>query len=682
MNTNSESAPMAQDRSLAEAHVYALTGDSNAPIDLRLLPDPDGMTADAINERGTIADLWPLILDKQAQGYGAFITVNETNGRGRSKADIVAPRAAWADLDGPDAMQQLAAALAFDPPPSFIVRTSPAKAHVYWTLPAGRNVDQAAAINRKLRIRFNGDGNAVDTARVLRLSGTLHLKGKPHLVRCEQGPGFGPPVPLERLEGALAGVVDHGDSRTGGRRYQPGEGEQAAEYGHALEALNARSPDMDRTDEKGGWLLFGGSFVAATHGRASREQRLADFQAWNTAYGATNDPAANARTFADFERNGTDGDWRTLAELSGDMTAIGRYWFETPRKPLADPGPMPVAAKDTRRIINASNLFVRVGDVKPEPVLFHVDGLIPEDALVVIYGAPKQGKTFVGMDLCACIATGETFHGQSAKQGTVFYIAGEGFKSIEQRFAAWAESRGVDLGGTPLFRSQQAVQMLDQASADMVVQAVDMMAAQHGAPRLIAIDTLARNFGPGDENSTPDMSRFIAALDTLRVRYPGCTILVIHHSGVIEKNRARGSGALLGAADAEFRVEMSKDGDGPVLYNTAMKEAAPRPAMQFRFVDAAGSVALEYVGGATGASGGLTPTAKAVMEAFRSIAADGSTSDGDWREAFYRSRPADEKQGTKRTAFNRGRKELINAHLINEDGANYKLAPMPGIVDR
>lgn len=50
------------------------------------------------------------------------------------------------------------------------------------------------------------------------------------------------------------------------------------------------------------------------------------------------------------------------------------------------------------------------------------------------------------------------------------------------------------------------------------------------------------------------MSAFIAALDTLRERYR-CCILLVHHTGHGDKSRARGSIALHGSLDAEYRIE-------------------------------------------------------------------------------------------------------------------------------
>ena len=65
------------------------------------------------------------------KGAGVFVTVNETDGNGRKKSNIVAARALWVDSDnGP---------LPDDLPlkPEIIVETSPGKEHGYFLLADG-----------------------------------------------------------------------------------------------------------------------------------------------------------------------------------------------------------------------------------------------------------------------------------------------------------------------------------------------------------------------------------------------------------------------------------------------------------------------------------------------------------------------------------------------------------------
>ena len=48
---------------------------------------------------------------------------------------------------------------------------------------------------------------------------------------------------------------------------------------------------------------------------------------------------------------------------------------------------------------------------------------------------------------------------------------------------------------------------------------------------MIVIDTLARNFGAGNENSTEDMNRFVASIDRYLREEFGSAILLVHHTG-------------------------------------------------------------------------------------------------------------------------------------------------------
>jgi RecA-family ATPase len=72
---------------------------------------------------------------------------------------------------------------------------------------------------------------------------------------------------------------------------------------------------------------------------------------------------------------------------------------------------------------------------------------------------------------------------------------------------------------------------------------------------MIIIDTLARNMG-GDENSTQDMNAFIQHLDTYLRQPWKCCVLVVHHRRGMDKDRSRGSTALKGALDAEYKVPL------------------------------------------------------------------------------------------------------------------------------
>jgi hypothetical protein len=133
-----------------------------------------------------------------------------------------------------------------------------------------------------------------------------------------------------------------------------------------------------------------------------------------------------------------------------------------------------------------------------------------------------------------------------------------------------------------------AVAIPDPGDMVALITAIDTGVATVGQPAMIVLDTLARCFGGGDENSTQDMSKFVSACDAIRGRY-GCTILVVHHAGHGDKSRARGAIALKAALDAEYRLA---NDTGLLLTATKMKDAeAPPPlALELVTVDLPGLV--------------------------------------------------------------------------------------------
>lgn len=666
MSPDTTGAPAAQpDRveglDLARAYITALTGHPDTIADVRLLHDID-RAAPAIPLRGSVTDLWPTVLAKQAEGYGAFATVNATDGQGVKAENISGARAVWVDLDGPDAEAQYKAAAAFDPPPSFAVSTSPGRWHLYWTLPPGVSLEQARVLTRKLRAAFNGDPAAIDLARVLRLPGSINAKrDESHRVTCHQMQGFCQPVDVRALEGALAHVMvsDHSTSE----RRALGEPDLAAPSLEWLQrALELADPnELDRD----AWIATTAAFKQAGWTLTDEPTLRSIWDDWCQRY-EHDDIAENAKQWASL--HSTQLGWPALLQRVPSLRAEMSFGRN-------GPPPLPRAAND-----DPAALFVRVCDMVSRPPLFLVHGLVEQDALASVFGDPAAGKSLVAIDMAACVATGSPYHGHAVTQGAVFYIAGEGKNGLRRRWAAWEELRGVSLNGAPLFASTVAVQFLDPAGAQRAMVAIDALASQHGPPRFIVIDTVARNFGPGDENSTADMSRFVAALDMLRERWPGCTVLLVHHSGHGEKARGRGSSVMRGAVDCEFRVE--KEGSAVTLTNSKMKDAPPPAPMQFEMVDAAGSVALEYLG-EPAKRGGLTPGASTALDAFHAVAKEGAADLEAWRTEFY-ARHASDNANTLRSAFARATQRLVEGRYLTADagGHIYRVAPMPGQIER
>ena len=216
---------------------------------------------------------------------------------------------------------------------------------------------------------------------------------------------------------------------------------------------------------------------------------------------------------------------------------------------------------------------------QPIPPRWLVRDHLETDCLAGLFGPSAGMKSFVALGLGLCVASGRDWYGQKiASHGPVIYICGEGFAGIGRRIKAWCIHNNVMPDKVPFHVSNSPVQFLDPESLEEAIAAVHALAQEIGAPSLVIVDTLARNFGPGDEDRNADMSRFIATLDSIRVPF-GCAVLVVHHVGHGAVDRARGGSAFRAALDWEYRLEPK--GDIRLLSCTKAKDFEPPQDMAF-----------------------------------------------------------------------------------------------------
>lgn len=251
-----------------------------------------------------------------------------------------------------------------------------------------------------------------------------------------------------------------------------------------------------------------------------------------------------------------DYDDETLAQLNRQIDEMQHSVKKTQREPLLKP----------------------IGELISQPLKLSwaIRRIIEANTLVLLFGAAGDGKSYVALSMAASIATGTDWYGNDVEQGSVVYVAGEGHAGIGRRLKAWSQHTGVELACAPLYVSQRAVVFSDTASLQGLIEELDAM----DAPSVIFIDTLARASAGMDENSAKDMGQFIQQLDTIKHRY-NCTVIVVHHTGLNEKQRARGSSAIKAALDVE--IGLSKTDKTIVLKSTKMKDAPPFDDLAFTF---------------------------------------------------------------------------------------------------
>ena len=197
-----------------------------------------------------------------------------------------------------------------------------------------------------------------------------------------------------------------------------------------------------------------------------------------------------------------------------------------------------------------------------QPPEWLIQDLIETGSLTSIIAKPASYKSFFALDIGASIATGSNFHGKRTKKGNVLYLCGEGQRGFHERAEAWERHNGLRItSGFDIMH--EAFRLQDKAECFEFMTAVAARSESHktetgrpNKPDLIIIDTLARYSSGVDENSAQDMGRLLSNIQSMIVEGNGIGVLFIHHSGRAGSH-SRGSSAVDGAVDFEFRLEAS-----------------------------------------------------------------------------------------------------------------------------
>ncbi len=222
--------------------------------------------------------------------------------------------------------------------------------------------------------------------------------------------------------------------------------------------------------------------------------------------------------------------------------------------------------------------------VEPEPL---IHGLLDRDTLARMVGKSGHGKSFTALDMAACVATGQPWHGRKVEQGLVVYMVAEGSRGWKKRLRAW-ESKWH--GGTPIPGSQLLVIPFPVQTAIVEQWRAMRLAMQHLRPALIVLDTQARITVGVNENDATDMGVFVERLEQLR-RETGACVMPVHHLGH-NGDQGRGSSAVIGAMNTEIRVVKTAPGQVEVHTDKQKDEAEGEP-LAFTLVAEGDSVVLD-----------------------------------------------------------------------------------------
>lgn len=230
--------------------------------------------------------------------------------------------------------------------------------------------------------------------------------------------------------------------------------------------------------------------------------------------------------------------------------------------------PSPASTRAVRPLfIDAHDLIRRKLNIN-----YLVQGLIETPTTGLIFGDPGAGKTFLALDMALSVAFGTSWMGGMAAQGPWLYFNGEGHVGIQRRIMAWLKHYNVQDIPEGIFTLTQRRVELTERSVMQLEPHIKALVDKYGPIAGMSIDTLARHLsGDADENSAKDIGGFINAVDYLKDRF-SCTVATVHHSGKANKESSRGSSAIKGALDWEFKV-----GAGEIKFTKQKEGELPMP---------------------------------------------------------------------------------------------------------
>lgn len=195
------------------------------------------------------------LASQNRKGAGVFVTVNETDGKGRKAENIVRIRAVWQDDDN-----GFEGELPLEP--TLEVETSPGRFHRYWVIDpeyGEMSFETFDAVMSVLVEEYGSDPNAKDRSRVLRLPGSMHMKNTPsHLVKIVGGSKERYPA-----EVIVSAFLERSDTREVSEEEKPKGPKLNYEWDweKIKDALRFLS-----SDERSSWFKYGAAIHSASGG--------------------------------------------------------------------------------------------------------------------------------------------------------------------------------------------------------------------------------------------------------------------------------------------------------------------------------------------------------------------------------------------------------------------------------
>jgi hypothetical protein len=187
--------------------------------------------------------------------------------------------------------------------------------------------------------------------------------------------------------------------------------------------------------------------------------------------------------------------------------------------------------------------------------LFLVEPLIPAGRQVAIFSPPKSGKSLLGLELAAAVATGTpTLHRPAGPPVSVCYFDLEMTEDdLAERLEALGYGAAHELSHLHYFLLPD-LPPLDTAAGGEAM--AEILTAYH--PELVMVDTISRALA-GPENEADTIRNYVQHTGT-KLRRAGVTGVRFDHSGKDVGRGQRGSSDKAGDVDVVWRLTRGDNG--------------------------------------------------------------------------------------------------------------------------
>jgi hypothetical protein len=193
-----------------------------------------------------------------------------------------------------------------------------------------------------------------------------------------------------------------------------------------------------------------------------------------------------------------------------------------------------------------------------------IESLWLTEAAGIIGGAPKCGKSWLGLDMAVSVASRTPCLGRfgvSSSGPALVYLAEDSLTGVRARVASICKSRGIDIVDLDLtVITVPSLRLDDQLDRDRLWRAIERT-----SPRLLLLDPLVRMHRL-DENNSRDIAGILGFLREIQRHFKTAVVLT-HHASKRAHGRPgqglRGSGDLHAFGDSN--LYLSRDEGGIVL---------------------------------------------------------------------------------------------------------------------